>query len=32
VVELAAKGIDGNFADTSSGRGLNDYLYLMPTT
>jgi len=29
VVELTAKGIDGNFADTSSGRGLNDYLYLI---
>jgi len=29
VVELKAKGIDGNFADTSSGHGLNDYLYLV---
>lgn len=28
IVELTAKGMDGNFADTSSGRGLNDYLYL----
>lgn len=29
VVELTAQGIDGNFADISSGRGLNDYLYLI---
>lgn len=29
IVELTAKGIEGNFADTSSGRGLNDYLYLV---
>ena len=29
VVELTAHGIAGNFADTSSGRGLNDYLYLI---
>lgn len=29
IVELTAKGIEGNFADTSSGRGLNDYLYLI---
>ncbi len=29
VDELTAKGLDGNFVDTSSGRGLNDYLYLV---
>jgi hypothetical protein len=29
VIELTAQGLDGNFADTSSGRGLNDYLYLI---
>ncbi len=29
VVVLTAKGIDGNFADTSAGRGLNEYLYLI---
>jgi hypothetical protein len=29
IIELTAKGIEGNFADTSSGRGLNDYLYLV---
>ncbi|MGE5610505.1 MAG: glycoside hydrolase family 38 C-terminal domain-containing protein [Bacillota bacterium] len=28
IVELTAKGFDGNFADTSSGEALNDYLYL----
>ncbi len=28
IVELAAKGIEGNFADTSGGEALNDYLYL----
>jgi hypothetical protein len=28
IVELTAKGMVGNFADTSSGRGLNDYLFL----
>jgi len=29
IVELTAKGLGGNFADTSQGRGLNDYLYLI---
>lgn len=29
VVELTAMGIAGNLADTSSDRGLNDYLYLI---
>ncbi len=29
IIELTAKGLDGNFADTSSGRGLNDYLFLV---
>jgi len=29
VIELTAKGVRGNFADTSSDRGLNDYLYLI---
>ncbi len=29
IIELTAKGVKGNFADTSSGRGLNDYLYLI---
>ncbi|MCX5644412.1 MAG: polysaccharide lyase family protein [Phycisphaerae bacterium] len=29
IVELAAKGMDGNFADTSGGEALNDYLYLI---
>jgi len=29
VIELKAKGMAGNFANTSSGRGLNDYLYLI---
>ncbi len=29
IVELTAKGINGNFADTSSGEALNDYLYLI---
>ena len=29
IVELTAKGIKENFADTSSGHGLNDYLYLV---
>ncbi len=29
ITELTAKGIDGDFADTSSGRGLNEYLYLI---
>ena len=28
IVELTAKGIDGNFVDTSGGESLNDYLYL----
>jgi hypothetical protein len=28
IVELRAADIDGNFADTTSGYGLNDYLYL----
>ncbi|MFO1512629.1 MAG: polysaccharide lyase family protein [Verrucomicrobiota bacterium] len=28
IVELTAKGIKGNFADTSGGEALNDYLYL----
>ena len=28
IVELTAKGIEGNFADTSGGEALNDYLYL----
>lgn len=28
IVELSAKGIQGNFADTSGGEALNDYLYL----
>jgi alpha-mannosidase len=28
IVELAAKGIIGNFADTSDGEALNDYRYL----
>jgi hypothetical protein len=28
IVELRAKGIDWNLADTSSGEALNDYLYL----
>jgi len=29
IVNLTAKGIKGNFADTSSGEALNDYLYLI---
>jgi hypothetical protein len=28
IVELTARGIDGNFADTSGGEAINDYLYL----
>ncbi|OHB65283.1 MAG: hypothetical protein A2Y77_14930 [Planctomycetes bacterium RBG_13_62_9] len=28
IVELTAKAIGGNFADTSGGEALNDYLYL----
>jgi alpha-mannosidase len=28
IVELTAKGMDGNFADISGGEALNDYLYL----
>ncbi|HON90073.1 MAG TPA: polysaccharide lyase family protein [Sedimentisphaerales bacterium] len=29
IVELTAKGLDGNFADTHKGEALNDYLYLI---
>ncbi len=29
IVELTGKGIRGNFADTSAGEALNDYLYLI---
>ena len=29
ITELTAHGLNCNFADTSSGRGLNDYLYLI---
>lgn len=29
IVELTAKGLKGNFADTNEGEGLNDYLYLI---
>jgi alpha-mannosidase len=29
IVELTAKGLQGNFADTSGGEALNDYLYLI---
>ena len=29
IVELTAKGMDGNFADTRGGESLNDYLYLI---
>jgi len=29
IVELTAKGLTGNFADTSKGEALNDYLYLI---
>lgn len=29
IVELRAKGIDANLADTEGGRALNDYLYLV---
>ncbi len=29
IAQLTANGIPGNFVDTSSGRGLNDYLYLI---
>ncbi len=29
IVELTAKGLKGNFADTSKGEALNDYLYLI---
>ena len=29
IVELTAKGIEGNLADTSGGEALNDYLYLI---
>jgi hypothetical protein len=28
IVELTAKGLDGNLVDTSGGEALNDYLYL----
>jgi alpha-mannosidase len=28
IVELTARGLEGNFADTSGGEALNDYLYL----
>lgn len=28
IVELTAKGLDGNFADTSGGEAINEYLYL----
>jgi alpha-mannosidase len=28
IIDLTAHGIDGNFADTSGGGGLNDYLFL----
>jgi hypothetical protein len=28
IVEMTAQGLDGNFADTSGGEALNDYLYL----
>lgn len=29
IVELRAKGIDANLADTAEGRAINDYLYLI---
>jgi len=29
IVELTARGLAGNFADTSKGEALNDYLYLI---
>jgi alpha-mannosidase len=29
IVELTAKGLNGNFADTRKGEALNDYLYLI---
>ncbi|HEU5122552.1 MAG TPA: glycoside hydrolase family 38 C-terminal domain-containing protein [Verrucomicrobiae bacterium] len=29
IVELSAKGLDGNLVDTSSGEALNDYRYLI---
>jgi len=29
IVELTAKGLNGNFADTRHGEALNDYLYLI---
>ncbi|MBN1507172.1 MAG: hypothetical protein JW955_10025, partial [Sedimentisphaerales bacterium] len=29
IVDLAARGLDGNFADTGGGEALNDYLYLV---
>ncbi len=29
IVEVTVKGIKGNFADTSGGEALNDYLYLI---
>lgn len=29
IVELTARGLSGNFADTSGGEALNDYLYLI---
>jgi hypothetical protein len=29
IVELTARGIDGNLVDTSGGMGLNDYRYLI---
>ena len=29
IIELTAKGLNGNFADTSGGEALNDYLYLI---
>jgi alpha-mannosidase len=29
IVELTAKGLKGNFADTSGGEALNEYLYLI---
>lgn len=29
IVELTAKGLEGNFADTRGGEAINDYLYLL---
>jgi alpha-mannosidase len=29
IVDLTAKGLNGNFVDTSGGEALNDYLYLI---